>query len=444
MQMLRRMWRAHLVPPPRQLLLLRTTAAAPARLFYTATPASSTGPAGSSSSSSSSALILRPPTLDDTAAVHALVRVSGLDVNSPYAYMLGATHWQDTSITAHRLGLASSGSSSAPPSSGLVGMVHGYLIPGRADPAYFVWQVATDARAHRCGYASDMIVFLLRKHAYTAGVRFLEATVTPDNIASQRLFRGLAAKLGCPVEVQGAFFPANAEVEPPTKEEDLYRVGPFTKESLNAYLGGRGLLPPPPPPSSGAAESPSADRAACSLLVRDLADVEAAGNYKRGSRAKWESRRYLTRGDGFGFSFHHTVMYQGCPSFQWYKNHTESVYITQGYGTIEIVTADADGVEPTPENFERFVGTGVTYELSPGTMYALRGEKHILTARSPGGLHCQCVFNPPVSGTEDHNDAGFYPAVDDEGVQHYEYSADDVPRLFKPPEAYKGGSGWCR
>ena len=85
-----------------------------------------------------------------------------------------------------------------------------------------------------------------------------------------------------------------------------------------------------------------------------------------------------------------------------------------------------------------------TYDLKEGDMYALRGEKHILTGLSEGGMHIICVFNPPVSGTEDHREAdGVYPAVDDEGNQHFEYGEELIGALFKPPEVYRKGSQWC-
>lgn len=378
----------------------------------------------------SGSIILRPPSLADVTAIHSLVRDSGLDINSPYAYTLGASHWRDTSIIAHCPSVPDANQQSKELNNSLVGFVQGYIVPQRPD-TYFVWQVATSSRFQGCGHATNMVSHLLWKHARQSGIRYLEATVTPDNLASQSLFNGVANKLDCPCEVTKSFYPANNVVEPPMKDEDLYRIGPFSRENLEAYMTDQGLLPLPSPGSSA---SSYGDRKACTLIVRDLADVDAAGNYKRGSRAKWESRRYLTRQDGFGFSFHHTVMYKDQPSFQWYRNHTESVYITQGYGTIEIVERGS------PEDFERFIGTGVTYELYPGVMYALRGEKHILTARSEGGMHCQCVFNPPVTGTEDHNESGAYPAVDDDGKQHYEFTSADVPRLFKPPAALQDGS----
>lgn len=96
-------------------------------------------------------------------------------------------------------------------------------------------------------------------------------------------------------------------------------------------------------------------------------------------------------------------------------------------------------------------------------MYCLNGnERHFLRASDDGdmeavwcvpprcvGLACtfspsliaKCsVFSPPVAGTEDHNEHGVYPAVDDDGVKHYSYGADKVSKLFSVPEALRSGS----
>lgn len=43
------------------------------------------------------------------------------------------------------------------------------------------------------------------------------------------------------------------------------------------------------------------------------------------------------------------------------------------------------------------------------------------------------AFNPPVAGSEDHNDDGVYPVVDDDGNKIYDYSPEDLPKLVKPP-----------
>ena len=48
--------------------------------------------------------------------------------------------------------------------------------------------------------------------------------------------------------------------------------------------------------------------------------------------------------------------------------------------------------------------------LAPGTMYLLNGhERHTVTATTQ--MRMLCVFNPPVVGTEVHDENGVYPLV---------------------------------
>ncbi|MFS8581176.1 MAG: ectoine synthase, partial [Novibacillus thermophilus] len=48
------------------------------------------------------------------------------------------------------------------------------------------------------------------------------------------------------------------------------------------------------------------------------------------------------------------------------------------------------------------------YPIKAGTMYALDGnEKHYLRAKTD--MRMVCVFNPPLTGQEVHNEEGYYP-----------------------------------
>lgn len=106
----------------------------------------------------------------------------------------------------------------------------------------------------------------------------------------------------------------------------------------------------------------------------------------------WRSRRMVLGREGVGFSFHDTVIYAGTRSTFHYQNHIEAVYCVQGEGTL------------TDE------GTGKTYPLSDGTMYLLDGhEKHTVVANTE--LRMACVFNPPVTGREVHDENGVYPLI---------------------------------
>lgn len=106
----------------------------------------------------------------------------------------------------------------------------------------------------------------------------------------------------------------------------------------------------------------------------------------------WNSRRLLLAGDGMGFSLHDTIIHPGTETLIWYQHHLEAVYCIEGEGEIEVL----------PD--------GPTWELNPGTVYALSGnEKHLLRARTR--LRMVCVFNPPLVGNETHDENGVYPLV---------------------------------
>jgi L-2,4-diaminobutyric acid acetyltransferase len=161
-----------------------------------------------------SALVLRAPAITDAADIWRLARDSGsLDLNSPYAYLLVCSDFAATSVVAED-------------ESGLAGYVAGYRPP--ADPACaFVWQVAVAERARGQGLGRRLLTATLGRPG-NAGSRCLTATVTPDNEASLRLFRGLAGALGVPCEEHERFpldvFPPEAGAHRPEVE---LRIGPL-------------------------------------------------------------------------------------------------------------------------------------------------------------------------------------------------------------------------
>ncbi len=106
----------------------------------------------------------------------------------------------------------------------------------------------------------------------------------------------------------------------------------------------------------------------------------------------WNSVRLLLKDDKMGFSFHITTIYAGAELKMHYQNHLESVYCVAGEGSIEDLE------------------TGVKHDIRPGVMYALdKHDRHILRAKSE--MTMACVFNPPVTGKEVHDDTGAYPLV---------------------------------
>lgn len=126
------------------------------------------------------------------------------------------------------------------------------------------------------------------------------------------------------------------------------------------------------------------------MIVTQLQDLD--GTERDVTSQNWRSRRMVLAREGVGFSFHDTVIYAGTTSTFHYQNHVEAVYCVQGRGTL------------TNEE------TGEVHELRDGTLYLLDGnEKH--TVRAEEELRMACVFNPPVTGREVHDENGVYPVI---------------------------------
>ena len=55
-------------------------------------------------------------------------------------------------------------------------------------------------------------------------------------------------------------------------------------------------------------------------------------------------------------------------------------------------------------------------------MYALdKHDKHVIGADEGLDLHCVSVFTPPIQGSEQINEEGVLPFMDDKGTVDYEY-----------------------
>lgn len=127
------------------------------------------------------------------------------------------------------------------------------------------------------------------------------------------------------------------------------------------------------------------------MIIRKLKEIKASDRNVKSDG--WESARLLLEDDGMGFSFHLTKLYAGSELKMHYQNHLEAVMVLKGTGTIEDL------------------GTGETHELKPGVLYALNeNDKHVV--RPETDILTACVFNPPVTGREVHDESGAYPAAD--------------------------------
>lgn len=107
---------------------------------------------------------------------------------------------------------------------GLVGFVSGYRVPDQPD-TLFVWQIAVHGDARGAGLAGKMIEHILERPS-SKDIKLVEATVSPSNAASRRVFERLAERLGGAFERRDLFTTEHfggADHEP----EELIRVGPF-------------------------------------------------------------------------------------------------------------------------------------------------------------------------------------------------------------------------
>ena len=79
----------------------------------------------------------------------------------------------------------------------------------------------------------------------------------------------------------------------------------------------------------------------------------------------------------------------------WYQNHLEAVYCIEGNGEIETVK------------------DGKIYKIEAGTMYALdKNDEHYLRGGTED-MRMVCVFNPPLTGKETHDENGVYPLIEE-------------------------------
>ena len=122
------------------------------------------------------------------------------------------------------------------------------------------------------------------------------------------------------------------------------------------------------------------------MIVRNLGDIRKTDRNVRSDG--WASARLLLKDDGMGFSFHVTTLFAGSELKMHYQNHLEAVLVLKGTGTIEDLAVHA-------------LRPGVMYALDDHDRHIVRPETDILTA---------CVFNPPVTGREVHDESGAYPA----------------------------------
>jgi len=127
------------------------------------------------------------------------------------------------------------------------------------------------------------------------------------------------------------------------------------------------------------------------MIVRNIRDID--GTEDDVVTDTWRSKRIILKKDGMGYSVHETTIFAGTETHIFYQNHLESVFCIQGEGEVETIS------------------DGKIYPIKPGVLYALNEhDNHYLRAKTE--MKMICVFNPPLTGREVHDEHGVYPIVD--------------------------------
>ncbi|WP_054637533.1 MULTISPECIES: ectoine synthase [Bacillaceae] len=125
------------------------------------------------------------------------------------------------------------------------------------------------------------------------------------------------------------------------------------------------------------------------MKVVKLEDI--IGTEQEVDNGNWVSRRLVLKKDNMGYSVHDTIIRAGTETHIHYKNHLETVYCIEGKGEVETL-ADSK-----------------IWPIEAGTVYVLdKHDEHLLRAEQD--MRMVCVFNPPISGREVHDENGVYPA----------------------------------
>lgn len=154
---------------------------------------------------------IRHPKLEDGSAVWKIVKESGLAQNSPYIYLLMCDQFASTCAVAEL-------------DDQLQGIALGFYLPDK-EKTLFLWQIGILGTARGRRLASRMLLWLMEKNKQD--MKFLEATVTPSNTASRRLFHSVARTIGAEITEEPYLTP-DLYPTPEAETDLLLHIGPLT------------------------------------------------------------------------------------------------------------------------------------------------------------------------------------------------------------------------
>ena len=126
------------------------------------------------------------------------------------------------------------------------------------------------------------------------------------------------------------------------------------------------------------------------MIIKTLDGLKGTDRDKTIAHGTVGTVRYLLRDDDCGFSVSDVKVPAGTSNELQYRHHVESNLVLEGEGTVEDIA------------------TGKKHPLKPGTIYVVfPQDRHRVSATS--NLRVISIFNPPLVGTENHDDDGGYP-----------------------------------
>jgi L-2,4-diaminobutyric acid acetyltransferase len=162
---------------------------------------------------------IRRPRMEDGANIWRLVKQSGvLDVNSSYCYLMMCKMFPDTCAVAEMDGR-------------LVGFVIAFRPPVEPD-SLFIWQIGVDPALRGNGLGKALIQTLLERPT-SETIRYITATISPSNLASQKLLTSLARHFSSNLQSSAAegmderLFPEGNH-----DAEHFYRIGPLKNRTI--------------------------------------------------------------------------------------------------------------------------------------------------------------------------------------------------------------------
>ncbi|WP_281975840.1 diaminobutyrate acetyltransferase [Halobacillus litoralis] len=156
--------------------------------------------------------VFSEPEKSDGAAVYEMIEaIPILDLNSSYSYLLWCEFFSETSVIVNE-------------GKETVGFISGFINPTSPD-TLFIWQVAVAETERGQGLATKMIDSILNRQVCQS-VEYVEATVSPSNQPSQKLFKGFAEKKNVSCDISVCFeeddFPGEEH-----EQENTFRIGPL-------------------------------------------------------------------------------------------------------------------------------------------------------------------------------------------------------------------------